>query len=226
MTTAFTPNRSAPRGIRWSKLTKKVYSIQVGYDEIVEIDPTTLAITKTFDLAGTPYDSLWMSPDGKYLLLRGQTTAPQATKLGVINLSAGTPTIVDLPSPELDGTSPGDIKFSPDSQRLYILSGNAATATKEDKLFVYDWTTVASGLTLLKEIALETTTDGGHSFDVLAEGAGAPTYLVVSNASAHSISIINAADHQIKQRIAGLFRPSGLLVFTSGIAQSGNQASN
>lgn len=226
LTTAFTPNKSAPHGIRWSKLTKKIYSIQEGYDEIAEIDPTTLAITKTFDLAGTDYTSYGISPDGKYLLLRGQTTAPQATKLGVIDLSAAVPTIVNLTTPDLVGTSPGAFKFSPDSRRFYILAGNAATASKEDKLFVYDWTTVASGLTLLKEIDLDTTTDGVHNFDVLAEGAGVPTYLVVSNASAHSISIINTTDHEIKQRIAGLFRPTGVLVFTSGVAQSGNQASN
>ena len=50
LTTAFTPNSSAPHGIRWSQLTQKVYSIQEGYHEIAEIDPTTLAITNTFDL--------------------------------------------------------------------------------------------------------------------------------------------------------------------------------
>ena len=35
LTTAFTPNNSAPHGIRWSKLTKKVYSINEGYHNIV-----------------------------------------------------------------------------------------------------------------------------------------------------------------------------------------------
>ena len=74
--TAFTPNNAGPHGIRWSKLTKKVYSIQEGYGEIAEIDPTTLAITPIFDLAGTPYTSFGISPDGRFLLLRGQTTAP------------------------------------------------------------------------------------------------------------------------------------------------------
>ena len=52
LTTAFTPNSSTPHGIRWSKLTKKVYSIQEGYHTIAEIDPTSLAITNTFDLNG------------------------------------------------------------------------------------------------------------------------------------------------------------------------------
>lgn len=226
ITTAFTPNASAPHGIRWSKLTKKVYSIQEGYGEIAEIDPATLAITKTFDLAGTPYTSYGISPDGKYLLLRGETTAPQATKLGVIDLSAATPAIANLTIPELDGTSPGAFKFAPNAQRFYILAGNGATATKKDRLFAFDWTTVAPpALTLLREIPLVST--GGHGFDVLAEGAGEAKYLAVSNAApANSLTIINATDNQEKQTVPVGANPGGVMVFDSGAALAGNQASN
>ncbi|MBX3325794.1 MAG: hypothetical protein KF682_07835, partial [Nitrospira sp.] len=226
ITTAFTPNASAPHGIRWSTLTKKVYSIQEGYGEIAEIDPATLAITKTFDLAGTPYTSYGISPDGKYLLLRGETTAPQATKLGVIDLSAATPAVADLTIPELDGTSAGAFKFAPNSGRFYILAGNGATATKKDRLFAFDWTTVAPpALTLLREIPLVST--GGHGFDILAEGAGEVKYLVVSNAApANSLTIINAIDHQEKQTVAVGANPGGVMVFDSGAALAGNQASN
>ncbi|WP_413933795.1 YncE family protein [Nitrospira sp. BLG_1] len=226
ITTAFTPNASAPHGIRWSTLTKKVYSIQEGYGEIAEIDPATLAITKTFDLAGTPYTSYGISPDGKYLLLRGETTAPQATKLGVIDLSAATPAIANLAIPELDGTSPGAFKFAPNSGRFYILAGNGATATKKDRLFAFDWTTVAPpALTLLREIPLVST--GGHGFDVLAEGAGEAKYLAVSNAApANSLTIINATDHQEKQTVPVGANPGGVMVFDSGAAAAGNQASN
>jgi DNA-binding beta-propeller fold protein YncE len=226
ITTAFTPNASAPHGIRWSTLTKKVYSIQEGYGEIAEIDPATLAITKTFDLAGTPYTSYGISPDGKYLLLRGETTAPQATKLGVIDLSAATPVIANLTIPELDGTSPGAFKFSPDSKRFYILAGNGATATKKDRLFAFDWTTVAPpALTLLREIPLVST--GGHGFDILAEGAGEAKYLAVSNAApANSLTIINATDNQEKQTVPVGANPGGVMVFDSGAAAAGNQATN
>ena len=225
-TTAFTPNGSEPHGIRWSNLTKKVYSFQEGYQEIAEIDPTTLTITKTFDLAGTPYTGYGISPDGKHLLLRGETTAPQATKLGVIDLSAATPTIADLVIPELDGTSPGAFKFSPDSRRFYILAGNGATATKKDRLFAFDWTTVAPpAITLLREIPLVST--GVHNFDVLAQGAGEAKYLVVSNAApANSVTIINTIDHQEKQTVPVGQNPGGVTVFASGAALAGNQASN
>ncbi|MBK8277940.1 MAG: hypothetical protein IPK92_19555 [Nitrospira sp.] len=231
ITTAFTPNASAPHGIRWSALTKKVYSIQEGYHEIAEIDPNVpYTITKTFDLAGTPYTSYGISPDGKYLLLRGETTAPQATKLGVIDLSAATPAIAHLTSPDLDaalnGTTPGAFKFSPDSRRFYILAGNGATATKKDRLFAFDWTTVAPpALTLLREIPLVST--GGHGFDVLAEGAGEAKYLAVSNAApANSLTIINATDHQEKQTVPVGANPGGVMVFDSGAALAGNQGSN
>jgi YVTN family beta-propeller protein len=230
LTTPFTPNASGPHGIRWSTLTKKVYSVQEGYGEIAEIDPDTLTITKTFDLAGTPYTSYGISPDGKYLLLRGETTAPQATKLGVIDLSATTPAIANLTTPELDtalnGTSPGAFKFSPNSKRFYILAGNGATATKKDRLFAFDWTTVAPpALTLLREIPLVAT--GGHGFDVLAQGAGEAKYLAVSNAApANSLTIINATDNQEKQTVPVGANPSGVMVFESGAAGAGNQASN
>jgi len=226
LTTAFTPNASGPHGIRWSNLTKKVYSIQEGYGEIAEIDPTTLAITKTFDLAGTPYTSYGISPDGKYLLLRGETLTPQATKLGIIDLSAATPAIANLTIPELDGTSPGAFKFSPDSKRFYILAGNGATATKKDRLFAFDWTTVVPpALTLLREIPLVAT--GGHGFDVLAQGAGEAKYLAVSNAApANSLTIINATDNQEKQTVPVGANPAGVMVFESGAATAGNQASN
>ena len=230
LTAPFTPNASGPHGIRWSTLTKKVYSIQEGYGEIAEIDPDTLAITKTFDLAGTPYTAYGISPDGKHLLLRGETTAPQGTKLGVIDLSAATPVIANLTTPELDtalnGTSPGAFKFSPNSKRFYILAGNGATATKKDRLFAFDWTTVAPpALTLLREIPLVAT--GGHGFDVLAQGAGEAKYLAVSNATpANSLTIINATDHQEKQTVSVGSNPAGVMVFESGAAGAGNQASN
>lgn len=228
LTTAFTPNSSAPHGIRWSKLTKKVYSIQEGYDEIAEIDPTTLAITNTFDLTGSPYTAYGISPDGRFLLLRGDTTPPTGTKLGVIDLgTAGNP-VTNFTIPELAGTSPGSFKFSPDGKRFYILAGNAATATKKDRLFAFDASTLTAAvpsLTLLKEIVLVAT--GGHSIDVLAQGAagaGEAKYIVVSNSTDNSVSIINATDNLIKQTVPVGPTPGGVMVYAVGTAAAGNQA--
>ncbi|MFZ1804787.1 MAG: hypothetical protein WAU05_12740, partial [Nitrospira sp.] len=110
--------------------------------------------------------------------------------------------------------------------RFYILAGNGATATKKDRLFAFDWTTVAPPtLTLLREIPLVAT--GGHGFDVLAQGAGEAKYLAVSNAApANSLTIINATDNQEKQTVPVGANPSGVMVFESGAAGAGNQASN
>ena len=242
ITTAFTPNASAPHGIRWSKLTQKVYSIQEGYGEIAEIDPTTFVVTPIFALAGSPYTSFGISPDGRFLLLRGQTTAPQATKLGVIDLGNGGLRTDFTTIPALDGTVPGSFKFSPDGKRFYILAGNSAlgTVTKKDRLFAFDSSTLTAAtpaLTLLREIPLVAT--GAHSFDVLAQTpTGAPVgtpgeakYIVVSNGIDNSLSIINATDNQIKQTVQNIGSTpgsilGGVMVFAPGTTLAGNQASS
>ncbi len=234
LTTPFTPNGSEPHGIRWSKLAKKVYSFQEGYGEIAEIDPASLAITQTFDLAGTPYTGFGISSDGRFLLLRGDTTPSTGTKLGVIDLgTAGTP-LTDFTIPELDGTSTGAFKFSPDGKRFYILAGNAAASTKKDRLFVFDSSTLTAtppALTLLSEIQLIPGGDSAgfnaaHNMDVLIQGAGEAKFIVVSNRAAQSVSIINAIDNMMKQTVQVGISPGAVLVYQSGAAAAGNQASN
>jgi YVTN family beta-propeller protein len=229
LNTPFTVNNSNPHGIRFSKATGKVYSIQENYRTIVEIDPTTLAVTLLADLSTTVYTAYGISPDGRFLLLRGDTTPATGTKLGVIDLVAGGAQ-TDFTIPELDGTSPGSFKFSPDGNRFYILAGNAATATKKDRLFAFDSSTLTAAtpsLTLLREIVLAAT--GGHSMDVLAQGApgaGSALYIVVSNSTDNSVSIINAADNLIKQTVPVGPTPGGVMIYYPGAAAAGNQASS
>lgn len=199
----------------------------------------TFAITKTFDLTGTPYTSYGISPDGRFLMLRGETIAPQALKLGVIDLSATNPVVADLNTPELDGTTTGTFltggalfKFSPDGNCFYLLVGNsaAATVTKKDRLFAYDSSTLSStppALTLLPNGEIQLLQTGRHSMDVLAQGAGEAKYVVVSNfAALGSVSIINAADNAIKENVTVGISPGAVLVYQAGAAQAGNQASN
>ena len=227
LTTEFTANNSHPHGIRWSKLTGKVYSIQEGYGQIAEIDPVTLASTIIIDLAGTPYTSYGITPSGRFLLLRGQTLVPQATKLGVLDLSVTPAVGTDFTIAELDGTSPGSFKFSPDGNRFYILAGNTAPSTKKDRLFAFDSSTLTAAvpsLTLLREIVLVAT--GGHGVDVLVQGAGTATYVVVSNSTDNSVSIINATDNLIKQTVTVGPAPGGVMVYSAGAAAAGNQATS
>jgi len=237
-TTPFTPNNSNPHGIRWSQLTGKVYSIQENYRTIVEIDPATLSVTLVADLSTTNYTAFGISPDGRFLLLRGSSPAPSfGTVLGVIDLAvAGNPrTIVALNIPELNGFAPGAFKFSPDGQRFYILAGNTATGPR-DFLFAFDASTLTTAnpprLTLLRAIGLTATLDGRHSFDVLAQRpAGAPvgtfasaSYLVVSNGTDDSISIINAANNQVVQNVRVGRTPGGVMVYYPGSVAAGGQA--
>jgi DNA-binding beta-propeller fold protein YncE len=232
LTMPFTPNNSAPHGIRWSKLTQKVYSIQEGYNEIAEIDPTTFAITNTFDLTGLPYTAFGMSPDGRFLLLRGYTTPATGTKLGVLDLSVTPAVRTDFTIAALDGTSPGSFKFSPDGKRFYILAGNTATSTKKDRLFAFNASTLTAAtpaLTLLREITLVAT--GGHSFDVHAQGAGEAKYIAVSNSTDNSLSIINATDNLIKQTVTNVGSTpgsilGGIMIYAPGSAAAGNQATS
>ena len=230
-TTAFTPNGAAPHGIRWSKLTKKVYSIQEGYHEISEIDPVTFTVTPILDLTGLPYTAFGISPDGRFLLLRGDTTPVTGTKLGVLDLSVTPAVRTDFTIPELNGTAPGSFKFSPDGNRFYILAGNTATATKKDRLFAFNASTLTAAvpaLTLLREIPLVAT--GGHSFDVLAQGAGAATFIAVSNSTDNSLSVINATDNLIKQTVSNIGANGsslgGVMVYAPGTAAAGNQATS
>jgi hypothetical protein len=236
-----TPNKSNPHGIRFSKLTGKVYSIQENYRTIVEIDPSPAVpgqwVTNTFDLSTTPYTSYGISPDGRFLLLRGQTTAPQATKLGVIDLGNGG-LLTNFTISALDNTVPGSFKFSPDGKRFYILAGNSTLGTvKKDRLFAFDSSTLipvapatepALTLPLNGEISLLQT--GAHSMDVLAQGAtgeGEAKYIVVSNTGTPgSVSIINAADNVIKQHVDVGPAPGGVLIYYPGAAAASNQASS
>jgi hypothetical protein len=234
--TPFTTNNSNPHGIRFSQLTGRVYSIQENYRTIVEIDPATLAVTLVADLSGTNYTAFGISPNGRFLLLRGSTT-PVGIRLGVIDLAIpGNPrAISDLPIiPELDGASPGAFKFSPDGRRFYILAGTAST-TKRDHLFAFDATSLSANspaLTLLQDIGLISTANGDHSFDVLVQPpTGAPSgtpaeakYLVVSNKADNSVSIVNAADNLIKQTVRVGINPGSVMVYFPGAAAGGHQA--
>ncbi len=241
-TTPFTPNNAGPHGIRWSNFTKKVYSIQEGYHEIAEIDPNPpYNVTNKWDLASTPYTGYGISPDGRYLLLRGETKAPQpqAIKLGIIDLSVTTPTIANLTTPELDGASNGafltggsSFKFSPDGKRFYFLVGNSteATVTKKDRLFAFDASTLNAAtpaLTLLPNGEIPLLQTGRHSMDVLVQGAGEAKYIVVSNRGVPgSVSIINATDNAVKETVTVGTDPGAVMVYQSGAAAAGNQASN
>ncbi|MBH0176732.1 MAG: hypothetical protein HP491_02435 [Nitrospira sp.] len=236
-TTPFTPNSSNPHGIRFSQQTGKVYSIQETYRTIVEIDPQTYTVTEVVDLSTTPYTAFGISPNGRFLLLRGSSAAPFGTRLGIIDLSIpGNPrSIRDLTIPELDGAGPGAFRFSPDGQRFFIVASNTST-TKKDFLFAFDTSNLTANppsMTLIRSIGLVSTLDGRHSFDVLAQRpTGSPvgtpsqaTYLVVSNGTDNSVSIINATDYRTQTVPVGT-TPGAVMVYYPGSVVAGGQATS
>ena len=70
--------------IRWSALTKKVYSIQEGYHEIAEIDPVTFTVTPIIELTGSPYTAFGISPDGHFLLQVLSSIEPRAIDWDIV----------------------------------------------------------------------------------------------------------------------------------------------
>ena len=246
LTTAFTPNKANPHGIRFSKLTGKVYSIQENYKEIVEINPTLVvtgapghnqtAIVRRLNLTGTPYTSFGITPDGKFLFLRGRDIATDLDhiigKLAVVDLTAaGALTITALP--DLLDVVPSTFKFTPDGQRMYLLASDTAAGTgnqlvnqKKNLLFVFNPSAFPAAPQLLAEIPLQPA--NGHNFDVLVQGSGQASGVLVSNGTAGingSVSFINDNNQRIGDLFVGL-NPGAVMIYHPGAAAAGNQATS
>lgn len=244
MTVPFTANGSSPHGIRWSKAVGKVYSRQTAYNEIIEVDPNAIvpgpghnqaAITRRLSLAGTPYTSYGITPNGRFLFLRGRDIADPLNpsnivgKLAVVDLTAATLTITPLP--DLMDVVPSTFKFTPDGQRLYMLASDTATgnpaqqaAQKKGLLFVYNPSTFPAAPQLLAEIPLVAA--AGHNFDVLVQGAGQGSMVLVSNGTAGSggsVSRINS-NHQLTGSLLVGGNPGAVLMYSVGAGVAGNQA--
>ena len=247
-TIPFTVNNSNPHGIRFSKTTGKVYSIQENYRTLIEIDPNPVVpgqwITNTFDLSATPYTGYGISPDGRFLLLHGTTTdVPAGPRLGVIDLGTGgqqtdfTALNAILAGTSLARTAQGSssFKFSPDGKRFYLSVGPAGTV--KDVLFAFDSSKLvpvapatSPDLPLLPNGRISLLQTGAHGMDVLAQGPtgqGEAKYIVVSNTGTPgSVSIINAVDNTIKDHVEVGPAPGAVMIYYPGAAAAGNQASS
>lgn len=245
LTVPFTANGSKPHGIRWSKLTGKIYSFQEAYREIVEVDPKAVvlgpshnqsAITRRISLNGTPYTSYGITPNGRFLFLRGRDIAANSDhiigKLAVVDLSAAGALVITA-LPDLLDVVPSTFKFTPDGQRMYLLASDTATGTgnqlvnqKQNRLFVFNPSTFPAAPQLLAEINLLQA--GGHNFDVLVQGSGQASAVLVSNGTAGSpgsVSLINA-NNQITDILPVGSNPGAVMFYYPGMATAGNQATS
>lgn len=244
LTVPFTPNGSSPHGIRWSKLTGKIYSMQTGYSEIIEVSPTLItlgpghnqtAVTRRLSLAGTPYASYGITPDGKFLFLRGQDITSDVDhiigKLAVVDLTAGgSLTITALP--DLMDVVPSTFKFTPDGQRMYLLAADTTAGTgnqllnqKKNRLFVFN-PSAFPVVPTPTEIALQPA--NGHNFDVLVQGSGQASGVLVSNGTPGLnglVSFINANNQLIGNLVVGV-NPGAVMIYAPGAAAAGNQATS
>lgn len=247
LTAAFTPNNSNPHGIRFSKQTGKVYSIQENYRTIVEIDPVLVvpgvgtnaaAITRTLNLGPTSYTAFGITPNGRFLFLRGVDTLSDPAhligKIGIVDLTANPLAVIDFNLPEMTDVVPSTFRFTPDGTRMYMLASNTATGTGgqpgaqlKNLMFAYDISAFPAAPTRLKTMSLASTT-GNHSFDIYADGlagAGSARYVVVSNGTpAHSVSIFNATDNLLKQEVPVGIGAGAVMVYYPDAALTGNQA--
>ncbi len=245
LTVPFTLNGSNPHGIRWSKQTGKIYSVQTGYSEIIEVDPKLIvqgtgdnkaAITvRKVSLAGTPYASYGITPDGKFLFLRGRDITSDVDhiigKLAVVDLIAGGPLTISA-LPDLMDVVPSTFKFTPDGQRLYLLAADTATGTgnqllnqKKNRLFVFN-PSAFPVVPTPTEIVLQPAS--GHNFDVLVQGSGQASGVLVSNGTAGLnglVSFINANNQLIGNLVVGV-NPGAVMIYAPGAAEAGNQATS
>ena len=245
LTVPFTANGSNPHGIRWSKHSGKIYSIQTAYGEIIEVDPKLIvpgpgnhltAITRRLSLAGRPYTSYGITPDGKFLFLRGRdiTTDPDHIlgKLAVVDLTVGGPLAITA-LPDLLDVVPSTFKFTPDGQRMYLLASDTATGTgnqpvnqRKNLLFVFNPSAFPAAPQVLAEIGLLPAS--GHNFDVLVQGAGQTGGVLVSNgtaASTGSVSSFNANNQKIGDLLVGV-NPGAVMIYSHGAVAAGNQATS
>lgn len=250
ITAPFTANGSKPHGIRWSQSTGKIYSYQEGYKEIIEVDPKLIvpgpghnqaAITRRLSLASTPYTSYGITPNGRFLFLRGRDITTDSDhiigKLAVVDLDAVDPNdatrLVLTPLPDLLDVVPSTFRFTPDGQRMYLLASDAATGTgnqpvnqKKNRLFVFNPSTFPGALQPLAEINLLQA--AAHNFDVLVQGSGQASAVLVSNGGAGSfgsVSLINANHQIMDSQLVGV-NPGAVLFYYPGMAAAGNQATS
>lgn len=246
----FTPNGSNPHGIRWSKATGKIYSIQTAYGEIIEVDPNLIvtgpghnqaAITsRKVVLAGTPYTSYGITPDERFLFLRGRDITTNSTniigKIAVVDLTVAGPLTI-VPLPDLLDVVPSTFRFTPDGQRMYLLASDTATgnpaqqaAQKRNRLFVFNPSGFPAAAPLLAEIDLPPVppAGGGHNFDVIVQGAGQASGVLVTSGTAGTtgfVSFINSNHQRVADLPVGV-NPGAVMIYAPGVAAAGNQASS
>ena len=240
----FTPNASAPAGMFWSNATGKIYSYLSGYGNVVEVDPVSFTITRTVDITppgNTEYQSVGMTPDGRFLWLVGEDIISDPTKVigkfALVDLTQPVLVLTTLPVVGLDNIRPAHFQFTPDGQRLYATQSNStvglpfaaqAHALKQDRLLAFETSALPVAPTLLAETGLPTATMHGMDLWITGpQGAGSAKGIVITNATSGvsgSVSLIDASTHTVTATIPVGRNPKQVTVYYYGLTASDNQA--
>ncbi len=208
-----TPNASGPHGMYYSTVSGMIYDNNEAYGTETVIDPVTNTIVAILDIgfAGATH----ISPDGEFILVRGtdRNSDPDHVvgKLTIINAADNTFTQMDLQDVNI-----GDMKFTPDGNKLYVavaLTGTAAQKTnqKDNVVLVYD-TSALPALTLIKEITVGKTA-AGRSLGI-HEHDGEAEHIFVTNRADGTVSVVDAKDDEEMDKVQVGGEPTSILVFS------------
>lgn len=211
------PNGSGPHGMFYSPVSGKLYNNNESYGTVNVINPAfdpadpASAIERTFDLGAGLTGATHLSPDGRFIIVRGaQSDSTGITgKLTLIDVTDNSRTTVDLPN-----VNPSDLAFTSNGKTLYIPSAGSATPApgqKSNVVLVFDATALPA-LTPVAEIPVGATA-AGRSIGILEQG-GAATDLFVTNRADGTVSVIDAASNTAVDTVQVGGTPTSLLVFS------------
>lgn len=223
-----TPNNSRPHGIDLSPHSGKIYNANVGYGTVVVVDPAfdpanpAAAIVQTLDVGFS--NKTHASPDGHFVVVKGTDTTSDPNhvigRLTVINTEDHTFTRVDL-----SDVHPDDFAFTPDEEKLYVVSATAGSEAQKANLknnivLVFDFDHETGSLTLAKEIPVGVADHGHRSLAIHVE-EGEAEHLFVPNPHDGTVSVIDAKSESVVETVAVGPEPGSIFVFSTEEADEG-----
>jgi YVTN family beta-propeller protein len=203
-----TASGAGPHGMVYSPVSGKIYNNNEAHGTVNVInaaaDPVS-AIEATLDIQFA--DSVYLTPDGRFVIVRGLDTTAVTGKLTVIDVSNNNPTTVDLPL-----INAGALAFTSDGKKLYVgSSGSTQRPTQRGNVvLVYD-TSALPALPTPKEITVGSTA-AGRSIGLL-EHDGEAEFLYVTNRADGTVSVIDAKTDTAIDTLQVGGTPTSLLVF-------------
>lgn len=214
-----TPNGAGPHGMIYSTVSGMIFNNNEDYGTVNVINPALVetavigpripdpAISTTLDVgfAGATH----ITPDGRFVIVRGFDSSSVTGKLTVIDVANPT----GFTTHDLTNINPGTLAFTSDGAKMYVAgSGSAQRPTQRGNVVLaYD----ISALPILPaptEITVGSTT-AGRSIGILEEG-GEATHLFATNRTDGTVSVIDTSTDTVVDTVQVDGTPTSLLVFS------------